>query len=132
MFSYQHDATMLSNGHILVFDNGLVQRRSRVVELDPATNQIVWSWEREDLFSVTKGGAQQLPNGNVLITESGKGHCLEVTPSGEVVWEFWNDDLDPEKKMRGTIYRMRRLPLDFFGARLNVSPPGDVHPSIRD
>ena len=37
-----HDAHMLENGHILLFDNGIVQRRSRAVELDPVSGEIVW------------------------------------------------------------------------------------------
>jgi hypothetical protein len=31
-----------------------------------------------------------LGNGNVLITESGAGRLLEVTRSGDIVWEFQN------------------------------------------
>jgi hypothetical protein len=29
-----------------------------------------------------------LPNGNVLIVETDGGRALEVTPAGELVWQF--------------------------------------------
>jgi hypothetical protein len=31
-----------------------------------------------------------LPNGNTLITESDGGRLVEVTPKGEIAWEFLN------------------------------------------
>ncbi|HJP05426.1 MAG: hypothetical protein QGG67_07840 [Gammaproteobacteria bacterium] len=33
-----------------------------------------------------------LPNGNTLITESDRGRLLEVSPAGEIVWEYVNPD----------------------------------------
>ena len=38
----------------------------------------------------TCGSCQRLPNGNTLITESDNGRALELTPQGDVVWEFLN------------------------------------------
>jgi len=91
----QHDAKMLPNGHILLFDNqgGLMQHSpSRVLEIDPNTGGIVWSYEgTEDdpLDSAeNRGGAQRLANGNTLINEADSGRLLEVTPDGSVVWEY--------------------------------------------
>ena len=34
------------------------------------------------------GNAQRLPNGNTHVTESSTGRLFEVTPAGEVVWEY--------------------------------------------
>ncbi len=90
----QHDAKMLPNGHILLFDNqGGLQRpgKSRALEIDPATGGIVWSYAGtadEPLDSDIRGGVQRLPNGDTLIAESTSGRLLEVTPDGTVVWEF--------------------------------------------
>lgn len=42
--------------------------------------------------SLARGSQQQLPNGNVLITESNNGRLVEVTRDGQVVWEFINPD----------------------------------------
>jgi hypothetical protein len=90
----QHDAKVLPNGHILLFDDdgGLMNHgKSRVLEIDPNTAGIVWSYEgTEDdpLNSDIRGGAQRLSGGNTLISESTSGRILEVTPDREVVWEY--------------------------------------------
>jgi len=110
-----HNSSLLANGHILVFDNGLRERGySRVLEVDPGTGEIVWQYEsdpREDFFSPVMGGNQRLPGGNTLITESTEGRVFEVTGDGKVVWEFLNfetsKDAEHEGK-RSTIYRMIR------------------------
>ena len=93
----QHDAKVLPNGHILMFDNqgGLMKHgRSRVLEIAPDTGGIVWSFEGTDKdpldSSENRGGAQRLANGNTLISESTAGRILEVTPDGSVVWEYVN------------------------------------------
>ena len=92
----QHDAKVLPNGHILMFDNqgGLMKHgRSRVLEIAPDTGGVVWSFEGTDedpLDSEIRGGAQRLANGNTLISEFTAGRILEVTPDGSVVWEYVN------------------------------------------
>ena len=112
----QHDATQLDGGHILLFDNGFARQQSRALELDPATGRIVWTHAPEGLFSRLRGGAQKLPNGHVLITESDAGHALEVTTGGEVVWEFWNPDVEGggDDADRAVIYRLNRFPRALF------------------
>ncbi len=117
----QHHPSMLSNGNLLVFDNGV--ERSRVIELDPESLQIVWQYRHDDFFSDQGGSAQRLPNGNTLITETGRGRAFEVTPDGDIVWEFRNPDYDSTSRLRGTIWRMTR-----FGAGelpfLDAAPAG--------
>ena len=106
-----HDATMLSNGNVLVFDNGLRSKSSRIVEVDPRTNEIVWSYQDpnpQSFFSSHRGAAQRLPNGNTLITDSGGGRAFEVTADGEIVWTFVNPNRD-EDGSRVVIVRMRRV-----------------------
>jgi len=39
-------------------------------------------------LSGEQGWAEQLPNGNLLVTDADGGVVVEVAPSGEVVWEF--------------------------------------------
>lgn len=112
-----HHPTVLGNGNILVFDNGFVRKWSRVIEIDPATGQIVWEYRgepRESFFSDVRGSSQALPNGNVLITESTRGHVFEVTQTGEIVWEFWNPDR-ADDGVRRQIYRMQRFALEQLG-----------------
>ena len=107
-----HDGSWLDNGHILVFDNGISRRHSRVVEVDPLTRKIVWEYRApvpEDLFSRTNGAAQRLPNGNTLVTDSNKGRAFEVTPAGEVVWKYVNPRMGGPRG-RSSIIKMIRLP----------------------
>jgi outer membrane protein assembly factor BamB len=107
-----HDATLLRSGNVLVFDNGLGRGWSRVVEVDPRTDELVWEYrapEGETFFTATRGAAQRLANGNTLITDSERGRVFEVTPSGNVVWDFRNPNRDGEGKPY-IIVRMRRLP----------------------
>jgi len=108
---WPHHPTMLKDGRILVFDNGVGRRYSRVVELDPPSGEIVWSYaasQPEDFFSPARGSAQRLANGNTLICESDRGRAFEITPAGEMVWLWLNPDRVEGR--RRTVYRMMRLP----------------------
>lgn len=110
--SWQHHPTLLENGNVLIFDNGVAKGFSRIVELNPLTKKIVWEYKSkppEKFFSSTKGASQRLPNGNTLITESAKGRVFEVTKEGKVVWEFYTPDVRTEDKKRAAIYRMTRI-----------------------
>jgi arylsulfotransferase ASST len=101
--SHQHAPTSLPNGNLLIFDNGTHRRDhatpySRVLEIDPTTDEIVWSYQDRPLanfFSPYISNAQRLPNGNTLICEGSFGRIFEVTPGGEVVWEYINPHFAP-------------------------------------
>ncbi|GJM43554.1 MAG: hypothetical protein DHS20C21_03960 [Gemmatimonadota bacterium] len=101
-----HHPTLLPEGRVLLFDNGL--RESRVLEVDPADNRVVWRFREKGFFTRSRGGAQRLPNGNTLVTESDPGYAFEVTPQGEVVWKFANPDVSDDDK-RSAIWRMIRF-----------------------
>lgn len=93
---WQHDASLLPNGHITLFDNlgGFRDGNgARVLEVDPATSEIVWSYAGDaanPLHSPLRSSAEPLPNGNMLITESDGGRVFEVTRNGDIVWNFVN------------------------------------------
>lgn len=114
----QHHATQLDNGNILVFDNGVERRSSRVIEVDPASREMVWTYSNPELFTRLRGAAQMLPNGNVLVTESDSGHAIEVTRDRKIVWEFWNPEVrtDRGRTERDAIYRLLRYPPSYFAA----------------
>ena len=100
--TFQHNPTLLDNGNILLLDN----RRwmpwtsvcySRVVEVNPTTQEIEWEYVAEnprEFFTGVMGGCQRLPNGNTLICEAVCGRLFEVTTSGETVWEYINPFYD--------------------------------------
>ena len=118
-----HDPTWLPEGRLLVFDNGTRRGYSRVLEVDPETEEIVWRYPpggSHSLNSEWRGSSQRLPGGNTLICESEQGHVLEVTPEGEVVWEFWNPELSDEGRKR--IYRFTRLPPESVALLLDSVP----------
>ncbi len=89
----QHDPKLLANGNMLLFTNHMNGDASVVEEFHPKTGEVVWSYRGSDaqpFYSKYLGAAERLPNGNTLITESEGGRAFEVTPSGEIVWEFYN------------------------------------------
>ena len=106
-----HDAAVLSNGNILVFDNRTGEGASRVIELDPLAGEIVWEYPRgaaSKFYSATRGTVQRFPNGNTLIGESGRGRAFEVTPEGDVVWEYRTPYRNEEG--RAAALRIERYP----------------------
>jgi len=113
-----HHPTMLDNGHILVFNNGVKRISSSIVELDPASGEIVWEYQADppgSFYSFSRGSAQRLPNGNTLACVSDKAYAFEVTPEGETVWKWQNPVM--VGKHCETFYRMMRLekePIDRF------------------
>ncbi len=108
----QHQPTVLANGNILLFDNLGAGGRSRVIEFDPTTQEITWSYDGRDydLFSRTVGTSQRLPNGNTIITESDYGRAIEVTPSKQIVWEFRTPSRAGDNgELIATLYELQRL-----------------------
>lgn len=105
LLGHPHCVSVLENGNVLCFDNGLHRKwlkpgdaleagtcfeASRVVEVNPKTNEIVWAYmdPQHIMYTNICGSAQRLPNGNTLICESKKGIFYEVTSDKEVVWKY--------------------------------------------
>ena len=83
---------------------------SRVIEVDPRTNEIVWQYVDSpplNFFSPYISGAPRLPNGNTLITERNFGRMFQVTPEGKVVWEYINPYFPegPEGEQSNAVFR---------------------------
>lgn len=112
---HPHHPTLLPDGRLLVFDNGVRRGWSRVVEVDPGSGRIVWEYRGdppESFFTQSRGAAQRLPNGNTLIVESDDGRAFEVTRDGETVWEYFDPRVREDwlgRSERATVYRMLRL-----------------------
>jgi hypothetical protein len=128
----QHDVTMIPQGlpgagDLLLFDNGgssgygdpspisptgdaIYQRAgSRVLEIDPVTLKLVWSYSAPNFYSFNISSAQRLPNGDTLIAEGTTGRVFEVTPDKQIVWEYV---APPEEGPRASnaVYRAYRIP----------------------
>jgi Arylsulfotransferase (ASST) len=143
--SGQHDAHLIPEGlpgagNLLVFDNEgasgyppirlAEMQGSRVLEIDPIEEEIVWQYTSIDsdgpvwdFFSSFISSARRLPNGNTLIDEGMNGRFFQVTPKGEIVWEYVNPyfgTLDIGGRMVSTnmVYRAQPVPYDWLPAGL--------------
>ncbi len=117
--SHQHHPTVLANGNIQIFDNGMHApgwSRSRIIEVDPRNNSIVWQYTADppyQFFSSHISSAERLPGGNVLICEGSAGRLFEVTPRGETVWEWINPFVSRvDGFLRPRIFRAHRYTAD--------------------
>ena len=128
----QHHAHLIpkglpGEGNLLVFDNGgssgygfanpiapdglgaFARATSRVLEIDPVTLQLVWSYSNPRFFSTNISSAQRLPNGNTLITAGAGGRMFEVTREGTIVWEYMYPQFSGPNASNA-VYRAYRLP----------------------
>ena len=112
--------------------NPVEQGGSRVLEIDPIAMQVVWQYDGASsadqywtFYSAFISSARRLPNGNTLICEGMHGRVFQVTPEGDIVWEYVNphfaepvgkaeDDDRPNKWIfkgrRNWIYRAQPVP----------------------
>jgi hypothetical protein len=104
LFGHQHDFQQLENGNYLLYANGDhtdvhgPNTGSAILEIDPATKEVVWEYKgqpRHTFYSPHISGCQRLASGNTFICEGIWGRLFEVTPEGEVVWEFINPHTVP-------------------------------------
>jgi hypothetical protein len=130
LWMLQHHPTLLANGNLLVFDNLGNGGRSRVIEVEPLTQQLVWEYPgdgRPSLLSPCCGSAERLPNGNTLILEAVNGRILEVSQSKSTVWEFINPARHGEdNRLVATIFAVERLSAESLEGWLPGRLPGSV------
>ncbi|HEY6930809.1 MAG TPA: arylsulfotransferase family protein [Thermoanaerobaculia bacterium] len=114
----QHSARLSAKAHLLLFDNlGSMRRASRVLEIDPLTQELLWSYgarEGQSLISEIIGFVERLPRGNTLIAETNYGRVIEVTPDSRIAWEFVNPfripkKNEPGKELVAVVYFMERV-----------------------
>jgi hypothetical protein len=128
----QHHAHLIPKGlpgagNLLVFDNGgssgygfanpiapdgtgaFARATSRVLEINPVTLELIWSYANPRFFSTNISGAQRLPNGNTLITAGAGGRMFEVTREGAIVWEYMYP-LFSGPNASNAVYRAYRVP----------------------
>lgn len=93
-FSAQHSARILSNGNLLLYDNGTrhepVETRAVEYALDTVAKTATMVWEFRHapiIYTPLVGSVQRLVNGNTLIGYAMVGHATEVGPDGGVRWE---------------------------------------------
>lgn len=111
VLSGPHEASVLANGRILVFDNGLSRGWSRVLDLNPLAPRELTQFAPgpSRFFSRVMGSCQRLPNGNTLIVHSEGGAAFELTPKGQPAWTYEGTQQTPDGH-RVKLIRMRRIP----------------------
>jgi hypothetical protein len=132
----QHHAHIIPKGlpgagNLLVFDNGgasgygfpnpnapdgnnsFARASSRVLEINPVTLQLVWSYTGPRFYGSNISGTQRLQNGNTLITEGPGGRMFEVTKENKIVWEYIYPQFTGAQSTN-SVYRGYRLPYDWI------------------
>lgn len=119
----QHEPVLLANGNILLLDNQGHRGMSKVIEIDPFSQEIVWAFcgTPENGFTTdTCGSNRRLPNGNTLIVESDSGRAFEVTPDGRIVWEYFNPArAGKQDELIATLFDVVRLDSSFTAGWLD-------------
>ncbi|WP_326830311.1 arylsulfotransferase family protein [Streptosporangium sp. NBC_01810] len=112
--SGQHQPSALPGGTVLVFDNGHAVGRSRVLEIDPSSDAIVWQYTADppqDLFCAMAGGCERLPGGNILISDAQAGRAIEVTRDRRTVWAVQiRTTRSSTTASRAELYRISAVP----------------------
>ncbi|HLH31578.1 MAG TPA: aryl-sulfate sulfotransferase [Terriglobia bacterium] len=132
----QHHAHIIPKGlpgagNLMVFDNGgasgygftnptapngsnsFARANSRVLEINPRTLELVWSYTGPRFYASNISGAQRLPNGNTLITEGPSGRLFEVTKERKIVWEYIYPVFGGAQNSN-SVYRGYRVPYDWI------------------
>jgi len=169
VFGSQHDVRWIREGlpgagNLLVFNNsvgGHEAKWSSVDELEPpllanglyalaagepfAPSVPKWRYAaepRESFFADFISGAQRTANGNTLICSGPHGRLFEVTPRGEIVWEYLNpfagsvrlkDGSPPQHGLDDApyaVFRAARIPPDHPALRGRALAPLDPQPEI--
>ncbi len=151
--STKHDGTWIADGlpgagNLLVFDNDPLggSPESVVVELElPLLDdgwyeraQTVWSFAAEGFYAPFVSGAQRLAGGNTLVTDGPAGRIFEVTPEGDIVWEYVSPVIEqdilgpfdpiPENEFLGTanmVFDAAHYTADSPGLAGRYLTPGD-------
>jgi len=161
----QHDVEWVRPGYpgagnLTCFNNGLGRGNySTVDEFTPAINPdgsysivagsafspatYTWTYQgtvNEPMYSENISGAHRLPNGNTIICSGTVGRFLEVTSSGEIVWEYIcpvektgvitqgnlpADDPARADETMNSVFRVYKYPVNYAAFTGKTLTPGD-------
>ena len=161
VFYNPHDIQWIENGlsgagNIILFNNRELDENgeefSAIIEFTPPLNEdksystvdngqfgphhedIVWKYSSPGFYSRVISGVQRLPNENTFIIQGRSGRLFEVSPEGEIVWDYVNPSIiDGEIVPQGTVldrfvnrvFRARKYGVDFPGLQ-----DKDLTPSV--
>jgi hypothetical protein len=150
----QHHAHIIPKGlpgagNVLVFDNGgasgygftnptapdgansFARANSRVLEINPVTLELVWSYAGPRFYSNNISSAQRLPNGDTLVTEGASGRLFEVTKESKIVWEYIYPVFGGANSTNA-VYRGYRIPYEWIPQIQRPAERAVVPPPIAD
>ena len=171
MLFHHHDTQWIKEGlpgegNFLIFENGSRRagpHRSEIIEVNPyagtypdssylpemaaggPAEQVAWNFtavQPNSFSSRNISGVQRLANGNTLGVAGRHGHVFQVTPEGEVVWEYivpivrgTDADADPSEIYKtimsdtedNSIFKARWIAPDHPGlAGRDLTPQGKI------
>lgn len=112
IFGWQHNPNWIPSDHpgagnIIVFNNGTHRGYSTIDEITPpllpdgtyellpgqpfGPTNLTWTYDPgplDSFYGNFLGGAQRLPSGNTLFCVGSAGEFYEVTPEGNIVWDY--------------------------------------------
>jgi hypothetical protein len=108
------DGELRPHSSVVEFSTPLIKDNTYALEDDSAYGPVDLAWEYaptdEDIFfSWFISGTQRLANGNTLVNHGARARVREVTPEGEIVWEYAFDDGAEGPHM---LFRANRYPAD--------------------
>ncbi len=155
---FQHDAQWISDTYpdgnkIIVFNNKLSINSSGVGIFYPAQdsagfycmptefgylpNSFEWEFTSQEIYSPKMSGAQQLPNGNIIICVGTSGKFLEVDIDGNLIWSYINPvgNNGPvsqgENPLINNVFKIQKYAPDFsgfYGKDLTPGSPIELNP----
>lgn len=154
---YQHDVRWVENGkpgagNLTIYNNNIPGRSdslnySAIYEITPPVDadgnyvianegaigpkELTWSYHASDtisFYSAFISGAHRMENGNTFINCGAPGRLFEVTPEGEIVWEYRNPYRGKITEPNGEPRRVGNNPYSQFRATFI---PAD-HPALAD
>lgn len=158
----QHNANWITaqdhpdNGKIMAFNNGQGRPGGNyssvdilMPPMDPNGGYLLnadlpfgpadfdWSYAADGFYAPNISGAHALPGGSTFICEGTEGRFFEITPSGQVVWEYINPVSGPgpvaqgQNPLQNSTFRATRHPADygaFTGRDLTPGGPLELNP----
>jgi len=128
-FSHQHSVEVMSNGNILLFDNGNMRTtkfsRAVIYDVDEVNKTVTKVWEfrhTPDIYAASMGSVQELPNGNILIGWGSNPTTIiatEVSPDGTVEAELVSN---LQEQIRS--YRVMKAPFSMTGVQKEITTVG--------
>jgi outer membrane protein assembly factor BamB len=116
-FSFQHTPYFNEKGRLVLFDNGLRDKRSRTLmyELDTVqmkARTLIDAPLPKEKYTSRMGNGFVLPDGNLLQVSSKRGSVLVTDTKGEVLWEMvvdfapYRGEYAPEEKWKAYFTRV--------------------------